>query len=81
MSPDDEKHVEIERAVLETVLRLHPDHLTTAELVLKLSADGVDGEDIRHAIRDLKCSGLLRLNGGLVVPTHAALCASALFPP
>lgn len=75
-SPDRDIR-QLERAVLEVVLELHPDHLTIPELVLKVAADRdqEEGEDVRLAIRDLRGSGLLRYVGELVVPTHAALRA------
>jgi hypothetical protein len=78
-SPDGETR-QIERAVLEIVLELHPDHLTIPELVLKVAADRdqAEGEDVRLAVRDLRGSGLLRYVDGLVVPTHAALRAFEL---
>jgi hypothetical protein len=72
---------QIERAVLETIIGLHPDHLTPPELVLKVAGvqDPSERETILHAIRDLRRSGLLRCIGDVVVPTHAALYAAALF--
>lgn len=71
---------QIERAVLETIVGLHPDHLTPPELVLRVAGahDPSEKETILHAIRDLRRSGLLRYIGDVVVPTHAALRASAL---
>jgi hypothetical protein len=79
-APPDGEARQIERAVLEIVLELHPDHLTVPELVLKVAADRdqVEGEDVRLAVRDLRASGLLRYVGDLVVPTHAALRAFAI---
>jgi hypothetical protein len=75
---DEQK--QIERAVLEEVLELHPDHLTPTELVLKMSAgpDRSEGEAIEHAIRDLSGSGLLRYVGEVIAPTYAALRVAAL---
>jgi hypothetical protein len=79
MSPDV-KQKQIERAVLEMVIDLHPDHLTPPELVLKVAGarDPSEGETILHAIRDLRGSGLLRYIGEVVAPTHAALRVAAL---
>lgn len=76
----EDEHTQVERAVLEEVLNLHPDHLTIHELVLKIGADRdvLDGETIRHAIRDLRASGLLRYVGDVVAPTYAALRAAFL---
>jgi hypothetical protein len=72
----------LEKTVLETVIELHPEHLTIPELVLKVAADydRLEGEDVRSAIRDLRASGLLRCRVGdeIVEPTHAALRAFQL---
>jgi hypothetical protein len=72
--------LQIERAVLDVILGLHPDHLTPDELVLKIAADQNPSEriDIPEAIRALRRSGLIRDRCGVVEPTHAALCAMAL---
>lgn len=71
---------QVERAVLEIVVDLHPDHLTRSELALMVGGDRdhLEGEAIQHAIRDLRRSGLLRYIGDVVAPTHAALCAVTL---
>jgi hypothetical protein len=78
-SPQEEAAL-VERVVFEIVVELHPDHLTPAELVLKMAGDGdhLEAEAITEAIRDLRRSGLLRHVGEVVVPTHAALSAVAL---
>ncbi len=68
----------VKRGVLEVVIDLDPNHLTPSELVLKMTGERDESEVIRHAIRDLKGCGLLRLNGEVVEPTHAALCAFEL---
>lgn len=70
---------QVERAVLEEVIDLHPDHLTPSELVLKMSGERDEDEELRDAIRDLEGSGLVRRIGGVVAPTHAALRAATLF--
>lgn len=74
------EQTQIEQAVLEMILELHPDHLTRAELVLKVASDqdGSEADNIRNAIRDLKCSGLVRYVGEVVAPTHSALRAGTL---
>lgn len=71
------------RTVLFEVIELHPERLTVAELSQRIAVDPEDGEEIEmivHAIRDLRCSGLVRYRNGdqLVEPTHAALRAAAL---
>lgn len=73
----------VERAVLEEVIELLPVCLTVNELCLWIAADPEDDREvevIRHAIRDLKRSGLLRYRSDdqLVEPTQAAVQAFAL---
>jgi hypothetical protein len=69
---------QIERAVLEVVVDLSPNHLTTPEIVLKVATDNSEDEGIRAAINELKASGLVRGIDGVVAPTHAALQMAAL---
>ncbi len=71
---------QLERAILELVVELHPDHLTVAELILKVAddQDHSEGGAVKEAITDLRSSGLLRYIDDTVAPTHAALCAVAL---
>lgn len=70
--PDDPA----EHAVMARVLLLHPDHLTTHELLLDLTTR-MDGQapnvTYRDAICSLRASGLLRVEGESVLPTRAAL--------
>ena len=70
----------VERVVLEEILDLHPEHLTIPELVLRIviDSDRSEEEEVRHAVRDLMGSGVLRCVGDLVAPTHAALRAAVL---
>jgi hypothetical protein len=72
---------QLERAVFEEIIELHPDHLTVAELVLRMSGERDEGGEIGEAIRDIKGCGLLRYVGDLVVPTHAAVRAAELLTP
>jgi hypothetical protein len=74
----DELQKQVERAVLEEILELHPDHLTVPELILKMAINQNEDEPITHSVRDLKCSGLVRYIGDVVVPTHAALRSGVL---
>lgn len=69
-----------EHAVLEVVIDLHPDHLTPAELVLKMSGERGEDDEIGRAICELKGSGLLRYIDDVVAPTHAALHFASLIP-
>ena len=77
----EDRDLRVERALLSEIIFLHPDHLTSGELVLKME-DGPSGAG-RIAILDsfqaLKRSGLVRLNGKVVEPTYAALRAAAIF--
>lgn len=79
MSVEDEQ-TQIESAVLEEVLALHPAHLTVAELVLKMATrdDRSEEELIRQAVRELRGAGLVHCVGGSVAPTYAALRFAAL---
>jgi len=69
---------QVERVVLDVVLELHPDHLSSAELVLKIAEGRDEAKEITDAIHNLKGSGLLRYVGDAVAPTDAALHANAL---
>jgi hypothetical protein len=72
----DPKQVEL--AVLLEVVELHPDHLTPAELVLRMSEGRDEEEELRGAIRELEGSGLLRCTENAIAPTAAAIRAAAL---
>jgi hypothetical protein len=70
-----------ERTVLAFLLEEHPDQLTIPEVSLALNAGPADfgSEDaIERAIRELVGAGLLRCEGGFIVPTRAALCFARL---
>jgi hypothetical protein len=71
----------IENAVLSEIVAEHPDHLTTAELVIRMeeAPSDTDRVTIMDALRMLERSSLVRLNGEVVEPTHAALRAAAIF--
>jgi hypothetical protein len=69
---------QVEAAVLNEVIELHPDHLTPSELVSKLSGERDEEVELRDAIRELKNSGLVQYSGDAVAPTPAALHAHAL---
>lgn len=76
----EERDEQLEHAVLAEIICLHPAHLTSAELVLKM--DGArDGESVAigESLQALKRSGLVRLTGDVVEPTFAALRAAELF--
>jgi hypothetical protein len=71
-----------EGAVLSRALELHPRHLSERDLSLDLVGDTLAGrcELYEHAIRCLADAGLLRVEGGEVAPTAAALRASEVTP-
>jgi hypothetical protein len=66
----------IEAAVLRQLLALHPIQLTLAELVREIS-DGPAGfaatDPIERAVGELSAAGLVHRNGGMVLPSRAAL--------
>lgn len=73
----------VERAVLEEVIELYPQRLTTPELAMRIVADPDDRQELEtvtHAVRELRRSGLLRYRNDdeLVEPTHAAVRAHRL---
>lgn len=77
----DPEHVA--RAVLEEVLRLHPQRLTVDELSLRIAGDPEDDLEIEtatEAIHGLRASGLIRYRNDdrVVEATHAALRAVGL---
>lgn len=73
----------VARAVLEEVLRRHPERLTIAELSLWIVGDPEDDLEVEtaiEAIHNLRASGLVRYRNDdrVVEATHAALRAAAL---
>lgn len=63
-------------AVLMQVLFIYPETITLGELVREVtsaSPDLAERDGIERAVRDLIGVGLLRLNGGLVTLTRAAV--------
>jgi hypothetical protein len=77
----EERDLWVEHALLSEIITLHPDHLTSEELVVRME-DG-PSETGRIAILDslqaLKRSGLVRITGEVVEPTYAALRTAAIF--
>jgi hypothetical protein len=69
-----ERRRAVERAVLEEVVDLDPNHLTAPELALKMAGkDPAEGQEILRAIRGLTQVGLLQGGDGVISPTDAAL--------
>src|SRR6186997_2614196 len=68
--------------VLRTILDLHPEPLTLAELTREMTIDSTDHAErdrIERAVRDLIAGGVLHLVGDFVLPTRTAvLCHSIL---
>ena len=78
-SPED-RDLWVERALLSEILNLHPNHLTSEELVARME-DGpsqTGGVAIFDSLQSLKRSGLIRMNGEVVEPTYAALRAAQI---
>ena len=77
----EDRDLMVEQALLSEIIFLHPDHLTSDELVLRME-DGpsdIGRITILDSFQALKRSGLVRLNGEVVEPTYAALRAAAIF--
>jgi asparagine synthetase A len=75
-----ERDLWVENAVLLQIVSLHPDHLTSKELVVRMEEDESDTGrvEIVNAIGALKRSGLVRFTGEVVEPTYAAIRAVAI---
>ena len=74
---------QVEHALLGVTINLHPTHLTTSELSLRIAAkphDSREMETIAEAIRELRRCGLFRYRDDdeVVEPTQAALRAFLL---
>jgi hypothetical protein len=76
-----ERDLWVEHSLLSEIIILHPGHLTSEELAMRM--EGGRSETDRIAILDalqaLKRSGLVRFNGEVVEPTFAMLRAAAIF--
>lgn len=79
MSIADEDRL-LEHAVFTMILDLHPQHLTSAELALKVAGrqDRLDSLAVQQAIDTLGDAGLARHGSDVVEPTHAAVHAAEL---
>jgi hypothetical protein len=77
----EERELRTEQALLAEIITLHPDRLTPAELVRWMQGKPSDAGRIAilDALLVLKRSGLVRQNGEVLEPTHAALRADAIF--
>lgn len=67
---------QVESVVLAFLIEEHPSQLTIPEVSLSLNRGSTDfgSEDaVERAIRELVGAGLLRCQGGSVLPTRAAL--------
>lgn len=72
---------QVEAVVLAFLVDEHPAHLTIPEVSLALNAGAADfaSEDaVERAIRELVGAGLLRSQGGSILPTRAALYGAQL---
>lgn len=73
-STDADLDLRAQVAILDLVLRNWPVHLTDADLLRTLDAEGFEQRDrIDRAIRDLYDIGLVLRCFGAVLPTRAAL--------
>ncbi|MBW8060577.1 MAG: hypothetical protein FVQ78_09745 [Solirubrobacterales bacterium] len=72
-----------ERVVLAFLLEEHPSQLTIPELSLSLNARTSSfstNDAVERAVRELVGAGLLRCQGGYILPTRAALYFERLEP-
>jgi hypothetical protein len=77
----EERDLWVEHSLLSEIITLHPNRLTSEELVVRME-DGPSQTDrvaILDTLQALRRSGLVRLNGEVVEPTYAALRAAAIF--
>lgn len=75
----EERDLLLEHALLSEIIILHPDHLTSEELVVRMKNGKTDRIAILDTLQALKRSGLIRFNGEVVEPTFAAMRAAAIF--
>jgi hypothetical protein len=77
----EERDLRIEQSVLSEIIDLHPDHLSQDELILRMEdcPKGTDRIAILDTLRELKRSGLIRLNGEVVEATFPALRTAEIF--
>jgi hypothetical protein len=74
-----DKLTTLEAGLLEQILTLHPDRLTTEELVLMMERSKRIA--ILDALAGLRRSGLARQQGDLVEPTYAGNSSKASLGP
>lgn len=71
------KDAKVERAALAFLIDRHPDRLTIPQVSRAMNAKpgggSEPGDAVERAIRELVGAGLVRCEGGYVVPTGAAL--------
>jgi len=71
----------VEAAVLQQLLDLHPTPLTLAELIRELGGEHAgfaERDAVERAVRHLSATGLLHESEDFVVPTRAAMRFSEL---
>jgi superfamily II helicase len=76
-----EKDRQVEQDLLSEIISLNPRHLMLEELVVKMKGGSSDTDRIAilDPLDELRSYGLIRLNGDVVEPTYAALCAAEIF--
>jgi hypothetical protein len=77
----NERSLRLEGSLLAEIIDLHPDHLSQDELIVRMEdcPTGTDRIAILDTLRELKRSGLVRLNGEVVEPTFPALRTAEIF--
>lgn len=76
-----ERDHRLESSLLEEIITQHPDRLTQDELVLRMEGgpNGTGRIAILDSLPELKRSGVIRFNGGIVELTFAALQIAEIF--
>jgi hypothetical protein len=75
----EERDLWLEHALLSEIIILHPGHLTSDELALRMEDRNTTQVEVLNNLQALKHSGLVRFNGEMVEPTYAAVRAGAIF--
>ncbi len=78
--PVEEEEMAVESIAFREIVGRLPARLTLVELALWLESRrrDVNKVEVQDAVRRLKQGGLIRLNGEILEPTHAAIRASEL---
>ncbi len=76
-----ERDLWLEQAVLAEIVSRYPARLSTDELALRMqdAPSDTDRAAVEDRLQELMRSGLIRIESGVVEPTHAAVRAAEVF--